>query len=221
MRLDYSPFFRSTVGFDRLLDLLESADTAQGYPPYNIERSDENNYRVTDRRRRLCRKGPRRRSRDGVLTVTGKREDAAKPAYLHQGIAGRAFERSFQLAEHVEVKGAKLENGLLHVDLERIVPEEKKPRRSRSMRRSSRPSKARKRLNQGLSIRTERVFSRTAKPLAGEDVCQRRLPRVADRWGQSRNQAEAAAANCIGSLAPVRSTSVMSASRRSASVRLA
>ena len=66
---------------------------------------------------------------DGVLTVTGKREDAAKPSYLHQGIAGRAFERKFQLAEHVEVKGAKLENGLLHIDLERVVPEAKKPRR--------------------------------------------------------------------------------------------
>jgi molecular chaperone IbpA len=69
--------------------------------------------------------------KDRVLTITGKREDAEKPAgsVLHQGIAGRAFERSFQLAEHVEVKAARLENGLLHVDLERIVPEEKKPRR--------------------------------------------------------------------------------------------
>ena len=67
--------------------------------------------------------------KDGVLTVTGKREDAQKAAYLHHGIAGRAFERSFQLAEHVEVRGARLENGLLHVDLERVVPEEKKPRK--------------------------------------------------------------------------------------------
>jgi molecular chaperone IbpA len=69
--------------------------------------------------------------KDRVLTVTGKREEAEKsaPALLHQGIAGRAFERSFQLAEHVEVKAARLENGLLHIDLERIVPEEKKPRR--------------------------------------------------------------------------------------------
>ena len=69
-------------------------------------------------------------TRDGVLTVVGKREDGAeKTAYLHQGIAGRAFERSFRLAEHVEVKNATLENGLLHVELERQVPEEKKPRR--------------------------------------------------------------------------------------------
>jgi molecular chaperone IbpA len=129
MRLDYSPFFRTTVGFDRLLDLLESADTAQGYPPYNIERSDENNYRVTIAAAGFAEKDLGVEVANGVLTVTGKREDAGKPAYLHQGIAGRTFERKFQLAEHVEVKGAKLENGLLHVDLERIVPEAKKPRR--------------------------------------------------------------------------------------------
>ena len=129
MRLDYSPFFRSTVGFDRLLGLLESADTAQGYPPYNIERSDENNYRVTVAVAGFGEKDINVEVADGVLTVTGKRDTAAPQAYLHQGIAGRAFERKFQLAEHVEVKGAKLENGLLHVDLERIVPEAKKPRR--------------------------------------------------------------------------------------------
>ena len=126
---DLAPLYRSTVGFDRLLDLLESADTAQGYPPYNIERSDENNYRVTIAAAGFAEKDLGVEVADGVLTVTGKREDAAKPAYLHQGIAGRAFERKFQLAEHVEVKGAKLENGLLHIDLERVVPEAKKPRR--------------------------------------------------------------------------------------------
>jgi molecular chaperone IbpA len=129
MRLDYSPFFRSTVGFDRLLGLLESADTAQGYPPYNIERSDENNYRVTIAVAGFAEKDLSVEVADGVLTVTGKREAAPGQTYLHQGIAGRAFERKFQLAEHVEVRGAKLENGLLHVDLERVVPEAKKPRR--------------------------------------------------------------------------------------------
>jgi molecular chaperone IbpA len=129
MRLDYSPFFRSTVGFDRLLDLLDSADTAQGYPPYNIERSDENNYRVTVAVAGFGEKDLSIEVADGVLTVTGKRETAAGQTYLHQGIAGRAFERKFQLAEHVEVRGAKLENGLLHVDLERVVPEAKKPRK--------------------------------------------------------------------------------------------
>jgi molecular chaperone IbpA len=130
MRLDHSPFFRSTVGFDRLLNLLDSA-SEQGYPPYNIERSDENNYRVTVAVAGFAEKELAVDVKDRVLTVSAKREGetAEKPSYLHQGIAGRAFERSFQLAEHVEVKGARLENGLLHVDLERIVPEEKKPRR--------------------------------------------------------------------------------------------
>ena len=130
MRLDYTPFFRSTVGFDRLLDLLDQADgNAQGYPPYNIERNDENRYRVTIAVAGFAEKDLDVEVRDGVLTVEGKREDAAKPSFLHQGIAGRAFQRQFQLAEHVEVRGAKLENGLLHVDLERVVPEEKKPRK--------------------------------------------------------------------------------------------
>ena len=131
MRLDHSPFFRSTVGFDRLLDILDTADTREGYPPYNIERSDENNYRVTVAVAGFGEKDLSVDVANGVLTVTGKREAApdAKPAFLHHGIAGRAFERSFQLAEHVEVKAARLENGLLHVDLERRVPEEKKPRK--------------------------------------------------------------------------------------------
>lgn len=129
MRLDHTPFFRTTVGFDRLLGLLEQADTAGGYPPYNIERADENNYRVSIAVAGFSEKDLEVVVKDGVLTVTGKREETGKPAYLHQGIAGRAFERSFQLAEHVEVKAAHLENGLLHVDLQRLVPEEKKPRR--------------------------------------------------------------------------------------------
>ena len=129
MRYDYSPFFRSTVGFDRLLNLLESAEGAPGYPPYNIERSDEHNYRVTIAVAGFAEKDLGVEVKDNVLTVTGKREENGKPAYLHQGIAGRAFERQFQLAEHVVVKGARLENGLLHIDLERVVPEEKKARR--------------------------------------------------------------------------------------------
>jgi molecular chaperone IbpA len=129
MRYDYSPFFRSTVGFDRLLNLLESAEGAPGYPPYNIERSDEHNYRVSIAVAGFAEKDLTVEVKDNVLTVTGKREDNGKPSYLHQGIAGRAFERQFQLAEHVVVKGARLEHGLLHIDLERIVPEEKKARR--------------------------------------------------------------------------------------------
>src|ERR1700743_2648427 len=110
MRLDYSPFFRTTVGFDRLLGLLDQAEgNAQGYPPYNIERSDENHYRVTLAVAGFAEKDLGIEVRGGVLTVTGKRE-AKGQSYLHQGIAGRAFERQFQLAEHVEVKAARLEN---------------------------------------------------------------------------------------------------------------
>jgi molecular chaperone IbpA len=129
MRYDYSPFFRTTVGFDRLLNLLETAEGAPGYPPYNIERSDENHYRITVAVAGFAEKDLGIEVRDNVLTVTGKREENGKPSYLHQGIAGRAFERQFQLAEHVVVKAARLENGLLHIELERVVPEEKKPRR--------------------------------------------------------------------------------------------
>jgi molecular chaperone IbpA len=127
---DFSPLFRSTVGFDRMFDMLDQvADTSQGYPPYNIERTSDNQYRITVAVAGFGEKDLNVEVRDGVLSVAGKREDGDKQSYLHHGIAGRAFERRFQLAEHVEVKGAKLENGLLHVDLERIVPEEKKPRR--------------------------------------------------------------------------------------------
>ncbi len=129
MRTEFSPFFRSTVGFDRLLNLLETAEGAPGYPPYNIEHSDEDHYRVTIAVAGFAQKDLDVEVKDNVLTVTGKREEGEKPAYLHQGIAGRAFERQFQLAQHVVVKGARLENGLLHVELERIVPDEKKPRR--------------------------------------------------------------------------------------------
>jgi molecular chaperone IbpA len=131
---DFSPLFRSTVGFDRLLDLLDSIpqyETAQTYPPYNIERTDETNYRITLAVAGFGEKELNVEVREGVLTVQGRREESGdgKSGYLYQGIAGRAFERRFQLAENVEVRGAKLENGLLHVDLERIIPEEQKPRR--------------------------------------------------------------------------------------------
>src|SRR6201995_759743 len=128
---DFSPYFRSTVGFDQLFNRLEQAvEAGNGYPPYNIERSDETHYRISIAVAGFAEKDLNVEVRDGVLTVVGKREDSAeKASYLHQGIAGRAFERRFQLAEHVEVRAAKLENGLLHVDLERVVPEEKKPRR--------------------------------------------------------------------------------------------
>jgi len=130
MRTDYAPFFRSTVGFDHLLDLLEQgSESAQGYPPYNIERTDENHYQVTVAVAGFAEKDLNIEVRDGVLTLEGKRDPDNKATYLHQGIAGRGFQRQFQLAEHMEVRGARLENGLLSVDLERVIPEEKKPRR--------------------------------------------------------------------------------------------
>src|SRR5580704_6643247 len=101
MRLDYSPFFRTTVGFDRLLDMLETAgDNGQGYPPYNIERTDENGYRISVAVAGFAERDLSVEVNDCVLTVAGKREEGTgKAAYLHQGIAGRAFERRFQLAE--------------------------------------------------------------------------------------------------------------------------
>ena len=127
---DFTPYFRSTVGFDQLFNRLEQAvEAGNGYPPYNIERSDETHYRISVAVAGFAEKDLNVEVRDGVLTATGKRDEAEKQSYLHQGIAGRAFERRFQLAEHVEVRAANLENGLLHIDLERVVPEEKKPRR--------------------------------------------------------------------------------------------
>ena len=130
---DFSPLFRSTVGFDRVFDLIDSyAEQSNGYPPYNIERSDETHYRITLAVAGFAEKDLDVEVRDGVLTVTGKRDEPERSedkGYLYQGIAGRAFERRFQLAEHVEVRNARLENGLLHIELERVVPEEKKPRK--------------------------------------------------------------------------------------------
>jgi molecular chaperone IbpA len=127
---DFTPYFRSTVGFDHLFNMLDqAADAGNGYPPYNIERTDETHYRISIAVAGFADKDLTVEVRDGVLSVIGKRDEAPKQGYLYQGIAGRAFERRFQLAEHVEVRAAKLENGLLHVDLERVVPEEKKPRR--------------------------------------------------------------------------------------------
>ncbi len=132
---DLTPLFRSTVGFDRLAEMLDSAaqyDSSVTYPPYNIERTDENHYRITLAVAGFAEKDMTVEVKEGVLSVQGRREgEKETPArqYLHQGIAGRSFERRFQLAENVEVRGAALENGLLHVDLERMIPDEKKPRR--------------------------------------------------------------------------------------------
>jgi len=132
MRFDLSPLYGSTVGFDRLFNLLDGVNDAQGqsYPPYNIERLGETDYRITMAVAGFAETDLAIEVKESALTITGKRADEdKKTAYLHQGIAARAFERRFQLADHVEVTGAKLEHGLLHVELKRVIPDAKKPRR--------------------------------------------------------------------------------------------
>jgi len=131
--LDFTPFYRSTVGFDRLFDLLDSAsgfDTDAGtYPPYNIERLGNNEYRISMAVAGFGSDELKVDVKEQSLTVRGdKKPDAKERQFLHRGIAGRSFERRFQLADHVEVKGADLKDGLLHVDLVRNVPERLKPR---------------------------------------------------------------------------------------------
>lgn len=135
-QFDLSPLYRSTVGFDRLFSLLDAAggngDTPQPYPPYNIERSDQNTYRITMAVAGFGEGDLDIQSKENVLVVKGERKDekgAEQRETLYRGIAARAFERRFQLADHVEVTGASLENGLLHIDLVRELPEAMKPRK--------------------------------------------------------------------------------------------
>ena len=130
--IDLTPLYRSSIGFDRLASVLDSAlrtdNTATGYPPYNIEVLDEDRYAIT-----LAVAGFERPELDiqverGVLSVRGQKADEQERKYLHKGIAYRAFERRFDLADHVEVTGADLTNGLLTIRLVREVPEAMKPR---------------------------------------------------------------------------------------------
>jgi molecular chaperone IbpA len=130
---DFSPLYRSTVGFDSVTRLLESAlraDEGQSsYPPYNIEKTGENAYRITMAVAGFGENDITITAQDNSLVVTGKLEKTEEDKkFLHRGIAGRAFERRFELAEHIRVSGASLVNGLLHVDLVKEVPEAKKPR---------------------------------------------------------------------------------------------
>lgn len=129
---DYTPFYRSSVGFDRLFRLLDEAANGetQAYPPYNIERLGENSYRITIAVAGFSPAELAIEAKGNALTVSGKKADKTEGnvEVLHQGIAGRSFERRFQLADYVEVKGADLANGLLHIALERVVPEAMKPR---------------------------------------------------------------------------------------------
>ena len=132
MHYDLSPLYRSSIGFDRLASLLETAsnqDTgATSYPPYNIELLSENEYRITMAVAGFSEDDINIEIKEQGLTITGNQADDADTEYLHQGIAGRNFERRFKLADHVEVSGASLANGLLHVDLKRELPEAMKPR---------------------------------------------------------------------------------------------
>lgn len=142
--IDFSPLYRNSVGFDRMASLLDSAlrsdSVSSGYPPYNIEVLGENKYSIT-----LAVAGFERSELDisvdqGVLTVRGKKEVGdQKKTYLHQGIANRAFERKYNLADHVEVTGADLKNGILSISLLKEIPEAMKPR-SISISQSEYPS---------------------------------------------------------------------------------
>ncbi|MEM8564102.1 MAG: Hsp20 family protein [Pseudomonadota bacterium] len=130
--IDLTPLYRTSVGFDRLASLLDATRGAEavatGFPSYNIEVRDENRYAIT-----LAVAGFERSELDinvekDVLTVSGRKEDATERNYLHRGIANRAFQRKFNLADHVEVTGADLRNGLLEISLVKEIPEAMKPR---------------------------------------------------------------------------------------------
>ncbi len=132
---DLAPLYRSTVGFDRMFSLLDQVSgvdgNAPGYPPYNIERTGENAYRISVAVAGFAEPELSIVAKENTLTIRGEKQaksEENKGNVLYQGIANRTFERAFQLADHVTVTGAKLENGLLHVDLVREVPEAKKPR---------------------------------------------------------------------------------------------
>ncbi|ALK10331.1 Hsp20 family protein [Blastochloris viridis] len=129
---DLTPLYRSTIGFDRLFSLLDQTagvETTPSYPPYNIERTGENSYRISIAVAGFTDQELSIEAKEQTLTVRGdKRPETAKPEFMYQGIAARAFERRFQLADHVTVQGARLEHGLLHIDLVRVIPEAAKPR---------------------------------------------------------------------------------------------
>lgn len=130
---DFAPFYRATVGFDRVFDLLDSVATqtnGNGYPPYNIEKVSDDSYRIVMAVAGFAEAELHVTQKEGELLVAGHaapNSDADKE-YLYRGIAGRDFDRRFQLADHVKVVGARLANGLLTIELKREIPEEKKPR---------------------------------------------------------------------------------------------
>jgi molecular chaperone IbpA len=132
---DFAPFYRSTVGFDRLFSMLDQVGGVEGsapsYPPYNIARSGENDYRISVAVAGFTDADLSIEVKENVLTLSGEKQAndvETSGEVLYQGIAARNFERAFQLADHVQVKAASLENGLLHIDLVREIPEAMKPR---------------------------------------------------------------------------------------------
>lgn len=127
---DFSPLYRSSVGFDRVFDLLENASRSiDNWPPYDIARNGDDDYRITMAVAGFSQDELSMTQEQNMLLVTGEKKDEDKAEYLHRGIVCRAFERRFQLADHVKVTGAGLENGLLTIDLKREIPEEMKARR--------------------------------------------------------------------------------------------
>ena len=131
---DFSPLFRTSIGYDRLASLLNSANRLEqsaGFPPYNIQKAGEDHYRITMAVAGFAPNELTITSENNRLLVSGERpeeQESEENAYLYRSIATRSFERRFTLAEHVKVSGARLDNGLLHIDLEREIPEEMKPR---------------------------------------------------------------------------------------------
>lgn len=126
---DFSPLFRSTIGFDHLMRLVDSAARVDTYPPYNIEVTGENAYRLTMAVAGFAADDLDLTVKENELLVSGRSKTEEQAQFLHKGLARRAFERRFQLADHIKVTGAALENGLLHVDLLRELPEAMKPRK--------------------------------------------------------------------------------------------
>jgi molecular chaperone IbpA len=132
--LDLSPLFRASVGFDSLARVFDAAtrvdDSTFTYPPYNIAKSGEDTYRITFALAGFSENEIDIQVENNALTVRGKvSQEKDATTYLHRGIAGRSFERKFELANHIQVTGARMDNGLLHVDLKREIPEALKPRR--------------------------------------------------------------------------------------------
>ena len=132
--IDFSPLFRHSVGFERMQRLLDASlrmeSSAPSYPPYNIEQMGEDTYRISLAVAGFSEQDLDVTVEENTLVVTGRlAEDAEDKEFLHRGIAGRAFERRFELADHIKVVGGSLVNGLLNIDLDREIPEEKKPRK--------------------------------------------------------------------------------------------